>query len=72
MYACGKGLNGDKARDHCHFTGIYRGALHSECNLKLRQKPFTIPVIAHNMSGYDSDMFVRMLAETEGKLYSSN
>ena len=41
-YACGQKLNGDKVRDHDHFTGRYRGALHSECNLKLRQKPFSI------------------------------
>ena len=27
-YACKKKLNGDKVRDHCHFTGKYRGALH--------------------------------------------
>ena len=67
-YACGRKLKDDRIRDHCHFTGRYRGALHSQCNLKLRQRPFTIPVIAHNMSGYDSHMFVKMLAETEGEV----
>ena len=67
-YACGQKLKGDKVRDHCHFTGRYRGALHSECNLKLRQKPFSIPVFAHNMSGYDSHMFVKLLAESEGEV----
>ena len=67
-YACGQKLKGDKVRDHDHFTGRYRGALHSECNLKLKQKPFSIPVFAHNMSGYDSHMFVKLLAESEGKV----
>lgn len=62
-YACGKKFNDDKVRDHCHFTGRYRGALHSECNLKLKQRPFVIPVIAHNNSGYDSHMFVKRLAD---------
>lgn len=67
-YACGLKLNGDKVRDHCHFTGRYRGALHSGCNLKLKQKPFSIPVFAHNMSGCDSHMFVKLLAESEGEV----
>ena len=65
-YACGEKLNYDKVRDHCHFTGRYRGALHSERNLKLKQKPFSIPVFANNISGYDSHMFVKLLAELEG------
>ena len=69
-YVCKEGFVNNsetrrKVRDHCHFTGRYRGALHSECNLKLKQRPFVIPVFAHNMSGYDSHMFVKLLAETE-------
>ena len=58
-FACGKKLKDDRVRDHCHFTGRYRGALHSQCNLKLRQRPFVIPVFAHNNSGNDSHMFVK-------------
>ena len=29
-----------KKRDHCHYTGKYRGAFHSGCNLKLGTKIF--------------------------------
>ena len=29
-----KNKNYQKARDHCHYTGKYRGAVHSICNLK--------------------------------------
>ena len=65
-FACKKEFNNDKVRDHCHFTGKYRGALHSECNLKLGRKSLVIPVFAHNNSGYDSHMFVKRLADMEG------
>ena len=65
-FACNKKFNGDKVRDHCHFTDKYRGALYSKCNLKLGRKSLIIPVFAHNNSGYDSHMFVKRLADTEG------
>ena len=70
-YACGKpfvdkdGLR--KVRDHCHFTGKFRGALHSKCNLRLK-KTKVIPVFFHNLEGYDSHLFVKHLADTEGSV----
>ena len=33
-----------KVRDHCHFTGKYRGCAHSICNLKNCNQHFKIPV----------------------------
>ena len=71
-YACGEKFNEKKiefrkVRDHCHHTGKYRGALHSKCNLKLK-KTRTIPVFAHNLTGYDSHLFVKRLADTQGNV----
>ena len=54
-------------RDHCHFTGHYRGAAHNSCNLKCR-KPLLIPVIFHNLQGYDAHLFIKQLASLPGKL----
>ena len=49
-----------RVRDHYHITGKFRGSTHQECNLKLRIKPedFKIPVIFHNLCGYDSHFIV--------------
>ena len=44
-----------KVRDHCHFTGKYRGATHVKCNLQFKKPKFT-PVIFHNLSGYDAHL----------------
>ena len=41
---------GWKVRDHDHWTGQYRGAAHSGCNIALR-KTRKIPVIFHNLTG---------------------
>ena len=48
-------------RDHCHITGKFRGSAHEECNLKLRVKPedIKIPVIFHNLLGYDSHFIMQ-------------
>ena len=56
-----------KVRDHCHFTGKYRGAAHNKCNLQFKKPKFT-PVIFHNLSGYDSHLFVKNLGKSEGNI----
>ena len=66
-YACSGIFKNDKVRDHCHLTGKYRGALHSKCNLKLR-KNITVPVIFHHLTGYDSHLFVKDLADSYGNV----
>ena len=50
-----------KVRDHCHITGKYRGSAHQECNLQLRVNPekVKIPVIFHNLRGYDSHFIMQ-------------
>ena len=42
-WICGEYLGNDRVRDHCHFTGRYRGPAHNKCNLKYR-KPNNISV----------------------------
>ena len=57
-----KYINEDiKVRDHCHITGKYRGSAHQECNLKLTVNPeeVKIPVIFHNLRGYDSHFIMQ-------------
>ena len=67
-WICGKKLNiQDRVRDHCHFTGRYRGAAHNRCNLKYN-KPNNISVFFHNLSGYDSHLFIKKLGVTAGKI----
>ena len=50
-------------RDHCHITGKYRGSAHNNCNLQLRIDPekLKIPVIFHNLKGYDSHFIIKKL-----------
>ena len=67
-WICGKLLNiDDRVRDHCHFTSRYRGAAHNRCNLKY-SKPNNISVFFHNLSGYDSHLFIKKLNNTMGNI----
>ena len=59
--------NDKNVRDHCHFTGKFRGAAHNDCNLKVKKPKFT-PVFFHNLSGYDSHLFVKNLGKSEGDI----
>ena len=60
-HICMKDLDNDKVKDYCYFTGKYRGAAHSKCNLK-QKIPKNIPVIFHNGSTYDYHFIIRELA----------
>ena len=56
----------NKVRDHCHYTGKYRGAAHNICNLRYKL-PKEIPVVFHNGSTYDYHFIIRELVkEFEG------
>ena len=58
-----------RVRDYCHITGKFRGSTHQECNLKLRIKPenLKIPVIFHNLRGYDSHFIMQQIGEIANK-----
>ena len=67
-WICGNLLNlEDRVRDHCHFTGRYRGAAHNRCNLQY-SKPNNISVFFHNLTGYDSHLFIKKLNKTMGTI----
>ena len=50
-----------KVRDHCHFTGKYRGATHCKCNLNYKIVKQT-PGLFHNGSVYDYHFIIKYLA----------
>ena len=50
-----------KVRDHCHFTGKYRGAAHSIWNLTFNMHN-EVPAVFHNESNYDYHFIIQELA----------
>ena len=53
--------NKRKVKDHCHYTGIFRGAAHRKCNLNYKV-PKDIPIKIHNAS-YDTHFIINQLTE---------
>ena len=62
-YICGEKFCMDKrkVKDHCHYTGKFRGAVHSKCNLSYKV-PKDIPIIIQNTS-YDTHFIINQLVE---------
>lgn len=51
-------------RDHCHFTGNYRGKAHSKCNLDYQVRP-TFPILFHNLKGFDSNFIIKEIRKED-------
>ena len=51
-----------KVRDHCHYTGKFRGAAHNIFNL-IYNIPKKIPIVFHNGSTYDYHIVIKKLVE---------
>ena len=70
-YICKKEFNNNdkknyKVRDHCHYTGKFRGVAHNICNLRYKV-PKEIPIVFHNASIYDYHFIIKELVkEFEG------
>ena len=58
-----------KVRDHCHYTGEYRGVAHSIINLKY-SVPKRISVVFHNGSNYDNHFIIKELGEEFKKQFT--
>ena len=65
-WICEKLIDDDdeKVRDHCYVTGKFRGAAHWSCNINL-QLTKKVPVIFHNLRGYDSHLIFDELNKSD-------
>ena len=72
-FVCEQPLGADRVRDHDHLTGVYRGAAHAKCNLDLQVrrgkdgKALQVPVVFHNLKGYDANHIMSAMAKHEGQ-----
>ena len=66
-HVCNDELGEVRVRDHCHLSDKFRGAAHEICNLKYKVPKF-FPVVFHNLSGYDSHLFIKILGNSEGDI----
>ena len=64
---CDDDKNKKKVRGHCHYTGNFRGAAHSECSLRYNV-PKKNPIVFHNGSTHDYHfVIIKLVKEFEGE-----
>ena len=68
-WICKKLIDNDEenVRDHCHVTGKFRGAAHWNYNINF-QLTKKVPVIFHNLRGYDSHLIFNELHKFDVKI----
>ena len=66
-HICNEEIGKDRVRDHCHLSGKFRGAAHEVSNLWYKISKF-FPVVFHNLSGYDSHLFIKTLGNSKGDI----
>ena len=66
-WICKKIIDQDNVRNHCHVTGKFRGAAHWSCNINF-QLTKKVPVIFHNLRGYDSHLIFCELNKFDVKI----
>ena len=57
----------ERVRDHCHITGKFRAAAYWSCNINL-QLTKKVPVIFHDLKGYDSHLIFNELKNFNVKI----
>ena len=71
-WICGKLVDDDdeKVSDHCHITRKFRGTAHWSFNIKKKLLKLTknVPVIFHNLKGYDSHLIFCELNKFDVKI----
>ena len=60
-----------KVRHHDHLTGKFICAAHQDCNVNCHYRYFKIPVIFHNLKGYDSKHIITGLSQLDPNSFSN-
>ncbi len=70
-HICELPLREDEKRvaDHDHLTGDFRGWTHQNCNINYHLSGKSIPIIMHNLKGYDLKMFIKELSKFKNVEY---